>query len=174
MAVTPVTKPPLVYYTIIAPFGFIRAWLAPTIHFGMAAPSVNPYGRSARPRGDIEALIGPLGVPQRGRIDSPGMLASHYAPRLPVRLGARAPKGKEALLAFGKPAPKGYVTVRNLSPGGDLKQAARRLFACLRALDDPRWRRIAVMPVPDDGIGAAINDRLKRAAAKRKLRPKRR
>jgi L-threonylcarbamoyladenylate synthase len=122
-------------------------------------------------RGDIEALIGPLRGPRRGRIDSPGMLASHYAPKLPVRLGVRAPKGREALLAFGGPVPKGFARVRNLSPGGDLRQAARRLFACLRALDDPQWRRIAVMPIPDEGIGAAINDRLRRAAASRRRPP---
>jgi L-threonylcarbamoyladenylate synthase len=123
-------------------------------------------------RGDIEALIGPLRGARRGRIDSPGMLASHYAPKLPVRLGARAPKGREALLAFGPAVPRGFAAVLNLSPAGNLRQAARRLFAYLRRLDDPRWRRIAVMPITGEGIGAAINDRLKRAAASgRRPRP---
>jgi L-threonylcarbamoyladenylate synthase len=142
---------------------------------GVESTVVDLAGRRARllrpggvPRGDIEALIGPLGAARRGRIDSPGMMASHYAPTLPVRLNARAPKGREALIAFGAAAPKGFVKVKNLSPKGDLKQAARRLFACLRALDDPRWRRIAVMPIPDEGLGAAINDRLRRASASRR------
>ncbi len=138
---------------------------------GVESTVIDLCGRRARllrpggvARSGIEALIGPLGAPRRGRVAAPGMLASHYAPKLPVRLGARAPKGREALLAFGGPAPAGFVMVRNLSPKADLKQAARRLFAYLRALDDPRWRRIAVMPIPEDGIGAAINDRLRRAA----------
>ena len=95
---------------------------------------------------------------------SPGRLVSHYAPSLPVRLGAAAAEPGEALLGFGPAAPKDAL---NLSPTGDLQEAAANLFAMLRQLDDPRHRAIAVMPVPDAGLGIAINDRLRRAAAPR-------
>lgn len=94
---------------------------------------------------------------------SPGMLASHYAPRLPVRLNAEAAVDGEALLGFGRAA----GAVLNLSPTGDLAEAAANLFAMLRALDRPEFRSIAVMPIPDHDLGAAINDRLRRAAAPR-------
>jgi L-threonylcarbamoyladenylate synthase len=95
---------------------------------------------------------------------SPGRLLSHYAPTLPVRLEAAAAEPGEALLGFGPAAPKDAL---NLSPTGDLQEAAANLFAMLRQLDDPRHRAIAVMPVPDTGLGVAINDRLRRAAAPR-------
>ncbi len=95
---------------------------------------------------------------------SPGRLLSHYAPRLPVRLNADAAGPGEVLLGFGAGAPKDAV---NLSPNGDLQEAAANLFAMLRKLDDPRYRAIAVMPVPETGLGTAINDRLRRAAAPR-------
>jgi L-threonylcarbamoyladenylate synthase len=95
---------------------------------------------------------------------SPGRLVSHYAPSLPVRLDAAAAEPGEALLGFGPLAPKDAL---NLSPTGDLQEAAANLFAMLRRLDDPRFRAIAVMPVPDTGLGVAINDRLRRAAAPR-------
>jgi len=95
---------------------------------------------------------------------SPGRLLSHYAPTLPVRLEATAAEPGEALLGFGPAASKEAL---NLSPTGDLQEAAANLFAMLRQLDDPRHRAIAVMPVPDTGLGIAINDRLRRAAAPR-------
>ena len=95
---------------------------------------------------------------------SPGRLLSHYAPTLPVRLEAASAGPGEALLGFGPAAPKDAL---NLSPTGDLQEAAANLFAMLRQLDDPRHRAIAVMPVPDTGLGVAINDRLRRAAAPR-------
>lgn len=95
---------------------------------------------------------------------SPGRLISHYAPSLPVRLNAAAAESGEALLAFGPAAPKDAL---NLSPTGDLQEAAANLFALLRRLDDPKHRAIAVMPVPEKGLGVAINDRLRRAAAPR-------
>jgi L-threonylcarbamoyladenylate synthase len=99
------------------------------------------------------------------------MLLSHYAPSLPVRLDADRVEDSEALLAFG-PAPlPGAGAMWNLSPSGDLAEAAARLFAGLRWLDSEGRRcglvRIAAMPVPADGLGAAINDRLARAAAPR-------
>ncbi len=120
----------------------------------------------------LEALVGPLdrAAPPGGGIRSPGMLASHYAPTLPVRLAARTVAPDEALLAFGPPLP-GAATTWQLSERGDLVEAAARLFAGLRRLDTDGQRRglrgIAVMVLPDRGLGLAINDRLQRAAAPR-------
>ena len=99
-------------------------------------------------------------------LKSPGQLESHYAPSLPVRLHATDVRADEALLAFGSQLPQGAATVLNLSPSGDLIEAAANLFAYLRALDDARYAGIAVMPIPHEGIGEAINDRLKRAAVR--------
>ncbi len=101
---------------------------------------------------------------------SPGMLATHYAPRTRLRLHAEHPELGEALLAFGSVSPADAArakTVLNLSPRGDLIEAAANLFAHLRALDGAGASAIAVMPVPGDGLGEAINDRLARAAAGR-------
>jgi L-threonylcarbamoyladenylate synthase len=99
------------------------------------------------------------------------MLASHYAPALPLRLGAITAGPDEALLGFGRLPPSGAALAWNLSGTGDLTEAASRLFAGLRWLDAEGRRRglrgIAAMPVPEDGLGAAINDRLARAAAPR-------
>ncbi len=96
---------------------------------------------------------------------SPGMLARHYAPGKPVRLNARAVEPDEALLAFGPDAaiPGGVARV-NLSPRGDLVEAAAHLFSMMRTLEQTPCRRMAVMPIPDEGLGLAINDRLRRAA----------
>jgi L-threonylcarbamoyladenylate synthase len=98
---------------------------------------------------------------------APGMLASHYAPRTRVRLNADAIEAGEALLAFGPAALPGVdaaTAVMNLSARGDLNEAAANLFGYLRALDARAAHTIAVMPVPDHGLGEAINDRLRRAA----------
>jgi L-threonylcarbamoyladenylate synthase len=95
------------------------------------------------------------------------MLASHYAPRTPVRLEAGRLEAGEALLAFGPRAISGIDAasgVMNLSVRGDLNEAAANLFGYLRALDARGARGIAVMPVPHHGLGEAINDRLRRAA----------
>ena len=89
------------------------------------------------------------------------MLARHYAPGKPLRLNAAKAEAGEALLAFGPDAPADAL---NLSPAGDLTEAASNLFAMLHALDAGPARAIAVMPVPDRGLGRAINDRLRRAA----------
>jgi L-threonylcarbamoyladenylate synthase len=101
---------------------------------------------------------------------APGMLASHYAPRTPLRRDARRVERSEVLLAFG-PAPvegaESANAVLNLSPRGDLIEAAANLFSHLRALDAAGAKAIAVMPIPHDGLGEAINDRLARAAAPR-------
>jgi L-threonylcarbamoyladenylate synthase len=97
---------------------------------------------------------------------SPGQLAGHYAPDARVRLEARDVKPGEALLAFGPNVPETSGPVINLSPAGDLIKAAANLFAAMRALDATGAKTIAVMPIPDAGLGEAINDRLKRAAAR--------
>ncbi len=97
---------------------------------------------------------------------APGMLESHYAPKATLRLDADAGQTGEALLAFGS-APTFSGTMLNLSPRGDLVEAAANLFSHLRALDASGATRIAVMKIPHDGLGEAINDRLKRAAAPR-------
>ena len=118
------------------------------------------------PRVKIESVAGPLGHPAYDTISSPGQLASHYAPDAKVRLNALSAAPGEVLLAFG---PATGATL-NLSPKGDLEEAAANLFAMLRRLDAEEPRAIAVMPIPDHGLGEAINDRLRRAAAPRSLR----
>jgi L-threonylcarbamoyladenylate synthase len=119
-------------------------------------------------RAMLEGLLGPLGHPEpTARPLAPGQLASHYAPHLPVRLHATAPHPGEALLAFGAADPAGFAEVFWLSRGGDPAEAAARLFAGLRALDRPTFTGIAVSPIPDAGLGEALNDRLRRAAAER-------
>lgn len=114
---------------------------------------------------DLSAAVGRLEhATAHGPIKSPGMLASHYAPRLPLRLDARTVAPDEALLAFGPEAPQGAHTVLNLSPSGDLVEAASHLFDYLHRLDASGARAIAAMPIPSRGLGRAINDRLRRAA----------
>lgn len=101
---------------------------------------------------------------------APGMLASHYAPRAVLRLDADEVRAGEALLAFGPARPAGAdraAQALNLSPRGDLIEAAANLFSHLRALDRADVTSIAVMPIPHEGLGEAINDRLARAAAPR-------
>lgn len=110
----------------------------------------------------IEAVVGPLDRPADERIEAPGMLLKHYAPSKPVRLNADHAAAGEALLGFG---PQGNGAALNLSPSGDLAEAARNLFAMLHDLDGSEAKAIAVQPVPNTGLGAAINDRLRRAAA---------
>ena len=101
---------------------------------------------------------------------APGMLASHYAPRTTVRLNAGKVATGEALLAFGAAALPGAdsaAATMNLSARGDLNEAAANLFGYLRALDAKNARAIVVMPIPSEGLGEAINDRLRRAAVGR-------
>lgn len=119
----------------------------------------------------IEALLGaPLGRPENGGITAPGQLASHYAPRAALRLDAQGPGPDEVWLGFGPRA--ALRPGLNLSPAGDLAEAAANLFAHLRALDrlavETGVARIAVAPIPPTGLGRAINDRLRRAAAPRR------
>ena len=114
-------------------------------------------------RDEIVAAIGrPIGLAQPGdTIAAPGMLASHYAPAAHLRLDAVRTEPGEAYLGFGE----GTATL-NLSPSGDLREAARNLFSMLHDLD-LRFSKIAVAPIPAQGLGEAINDRLTRAAAPR-------
>ena len=114
----------------------------------------------------LEEITGPLlrAAETSDAPASPGMLLSHYAPSLPVRLNATSVTETEALLAFGPPLP-GARAVFQLSLRGDLAEAASRLFEGLHVLDVPGFTRIAVMNVPEMGLGLAINDRLRRAAA---------
>jgi L-threonylcarbamoyladenylate synthase len=114
-------------------------------------------------RDAIEALIGPLAEAEADARRSPGRLTRHYAPNAPLRLNAAAPQAGEAYLAFG-PWPAGEGEVWNLSPSGDLAEAAANLFAMLRAADAAGPAGIAVAPIPDPDLGEAINDRLRRAA----------
>jgi L-threonylcarbamoyladenylate synthase len=117
----------------------------------------------------LEELLGPIALagPRPGQPRSPGMLANHYAPHLPMRLNATEARPGEALIAFGPDAPSGFAEVLWLSRSGDLTEAAANLFAMLRRLDRPSFTGIAAMPIPEHGLGRAINDRLRRAAAPR-------
>ncbi|HTJ58244.1 MAG TPA: L-threonylcarbamoyladenylate synthase [Devosiaceae bacterium] len=120
-------------------------------------------------REEIEAAIGqPVELPRRSTaILAPGMLASHYAPHAALRLDAVHPTAGEGYLAFGV-VPQGWTgPLRNLSPSGDVREAARNLFSMLHDLDAAGVRTIAVAPIPLAGLGEAINDRLARAAAPR-------
>jgi L-threonylcarbamoyladenylate synthase len=132
------------------------------------------------PRADIERVLGhPLAasaangpvVGEDGVVPTaPGQLASHYAPRAALRLDAGSVHAGESLLAFGPvlpPGAAGAARVLNLSERGDLIEAAANLFSHLRALDAPGTSTIAVMRVPQQGLGEAINDRLRRAQAPR-------
>jgi L-threonylcarbamoyladenylate synthase len=124
------------------------------------------------PRADIERVLGhSVADAPPAEIDTdaplaPGMLASHYAPRAKMRLDAKDARPGEVLLAFG-PALPGAGRLLNLSTNGDLVEAAANLFSHLRALDAAGAETIAVMPIPHEGLGEAINDRLARAAAPR-------
>jgi len=117
-------------------------------------------------RGDIENVVGRLKDAASVSIRSPGQLASHYAPRASVRLNADSVRQDEALLAFGPEIPLGAKVTVNLSEKRDVREAAVNLFAHLHTLD-ATGLPIAVMPIPRDGLGEAINDRLARAAAAR-------
>lgn len=99
-------------------------------------------------------------MPGSGQLEAPGQLASHYSPDKPLRLGAIDAQADEFLIGFGMVA--GNST---LSASGDLAEAAARLYACLHEASQARQPRIAIAHVPEEGLGIAINDRLRRAAA---------
>ncbi|MBO9400265.1 L-threonylcarbamoyladenylate synthase [Shimia sp. R9_3] len=122
-----------------------------------------------RPGGlPVEALESAIGAPVAGRAENapltaPGQMTSHYAPGATVRLNATEISAEERLLGFGKVD----GATLNLSPSGDLTEAAAKLFHHLHQLDQDGDAPIAVSPIPETGLGLAINDRLKRAAAPR-------
>ena len=155
--------------------GPVTVGVESTIVGCLDAPMLLRPGGLSRER--IEAVLGaPLARPpaETENDDSqplaPGMLASHYAPRAQVRLGAQDVAPDEALLAFGPARLSGVedaVAVMNLSPSADLDEAAANLFGYLRSLDAKSPRAIAVMAIPEEGLGEAINDRLRRAAVMR-------
>lgn len=114
----------------------------------------------------------PIRIVQEGAaINAPGQMKSHYAPRAQLRLNATSVCPDEGLLAFGNQNPKGSFFLRNLSPSGSLTEAAANLFAMLREMDNMNMEVIAVSPIPYQGLGLAINDRLARAAAPRENTP---
>jgi L-threonylcarbamoyladenylate synthase len=129
-----------------------------------ATPAILRPGSVTREQ--LEAIIGTVSVQTSGDIRAPGMLASHYAPTKPLRLGAHDVRPGEALLAFGPLLPPGAAIVENLSPGRNLEEAAANLFRMLRRLDASKAQAIAAMPIPNEGLGIAINDRLSRAATR--------
>lgn len=160
---------------LIVDGGPVMVGVESTIVGCFEAPMLLRPGGLSRER--IEAVLGePLArPPMEAESDdsqplAPGMLASHYAPRTIVRLDARDVTPGEALLAFGPARLPGVETaaaVMNLSPTADLDEAAAHLFGYLRALDAKAPRGIAVMAIPEEGLGEAINDRLRRAAVAR-------
>jgi L-threonylcarbamoyladenylate synthase len=137
------------------------------VGFGDGRPVLLRPG--AVPRERLEDLTGPLGASTDAAVRSPGQSVSHYAPRAHIRMNATSTTKGEVLLAFGDPSglPKGSHAALNLSADGDLHEAAANFYAMLRTLDDFGTRSIAVMPIPETGLGEAINDRLRRAAAPR-------
>ena len=113
---------------------------------------------------------GPLRIagaktPDEARIEAPGQMLSHYSPGKPVRLDVTQPRGDEFWIGFGE-----WPGDISLSPGGDPTEAAARLYACLHQAAVAAQAAVAVAPIPDEGIGRAINDRLRRAAAPRDQR----
>lgn len=137
---------------------------------GGAIRMLRPGGLSAE---EIEAATGlsvirPMG--SHATIEAPGMLASHYAPDATVRLDVAQVHPGDALITFGGLRPAGIESARlvlDLSPAGDLSEAAANLFDYLKTADASGTGRIAVTPIPQTGLGEAINDRLQRAAAPR-------
>ena len=145
---------------------------------GVRPRILRPGGVTAE---DIAEVIGPVEAADDGKdggkdgggnegedaapaaLTAPGMMARHYATRVPLRCDVVALKPDEALLAFGPHGFIGAAAELNLSPSGNLREAAANLFAMLRDLDRPEFSGIAVMAVPDEGLGRAINDRLRRA-----------
>ena len=134
---------------------------------GIAGDRVTLLRTGALPRLAIEEVLGQrlATAAPSAPITSPGQIKSHYAPSTPLRLDTVEPGPGEALLAFGPSAPAFAGPTINLSQRGDLNEAAVNFFASLRSLDEAGARAIAVMPIPRHGLGEAINDRLRRAAA---------
>ena len=132
-----------------------------------------PMPRLLRPGGiareEIERVLGmrvDAGADAAAPLQSPGQMASHYAPRAPVRLNARTAGSQEGALTFAAQRLDGAQLTINLSARGDLTEAAANLYAALRSLDDAGVAAIAIVPIPEEGLGVAINDRLRRAASR--------
>jgi len=139
---------------LLRPGGLPRAKIEAVLARALAQPPADVAAESSQPL-------------------APGMLASHYAPRTRVRLNATNCEPGEALLAFGSapiPGQEAAAATLNLSSRGDVAEAATHLFGYLRELDATRAKAIAVMPIPNEGLGEAINDRLRRAAVERGFR----
>lgn len=148
--------------------GACRDGLESTI-LAVEGNTVTQLRAGALARKEIEAFLGvPVGSASHdAAIAAPGMLKSHYAPEAAIRRDAEKPAMDEAFLAFGA-EPDGFSgPMLNLSPSGDLREAARNLFSYLARLDGEGRQGIAVAPIPREGLGEAINDRLERAAAPR-------
>jgi L-threonylcarbamoyladenylate synthase len=145
---------------LLRPGAIDRDAIEKVLGASIAAPARTARGRAGKARS----------AAARGAPLAPGMLASHYAPRTPLRVNAKEVAPGEALLAFGADLPPGAeaaAAMLNLSERGDLVEAAANLFSHLRSLDTEGATAIAVMPIPERGIGEAINDRLRHAAAPR-------
>jgi L-threonylcarbamoyladenylate synthase len=145
---------------LLRPGAIDRDAIEKVLGIAVAAPARTARGRAGKAR-PAAAHGAPL---------APGMLASHYAPRTLLRIEAKEVAPGEALLAFGAELPPGAeaaAAVLNLSARGDLLEAAANLFSHLRSLDTAGAKAIAVAPIPERGIGEAINDRLRHAAAPR-------
>ncbi len=150
--------------TMVLDGGRCDAGIESTIVSVLPGEPVRLLRPGAVSRDTIEALVGPLEEAEKNRISAPGQLSSHYAPRADIRLDASEARPGEVLLGFGAEAPDDVV---NLSPTGDTVEAAANLYRGLRELDASGADTIAVMPIPETGLGEAINDRLRRAAAPR-------
>ena len=135
-----------------------------------ARPAILRHGAVTQEQ--LERMLGPIddaSVPDAGQPSrSPGQITKHYAPSIPLRINATDLRPDEAFVAFGEPHKGEAAVIRSLSPSGDVIEAAARLFATLRELDRSEFAGIAVAPVPDTGIGRAVNDRLRRGAAANK------
>ena len=146
---------------LIVDMGTCQGGLESTIIDARGATPIilRPGAITAEMVADATNII-PHSITDQTNIIAPGQLARHYAPRAKLRLNADAPRAGEAWLGFGTAPDSEY----NLSPQGDLIEAASNLFAMLRALDASGAETIAVAPIPFEGVGVAINDRLTRAA----------
>lgn len=149
---------------IVLDGGECRSGIESTIVSAIPGEPLRLLRPGAISRERIEAVAGPLRERDAGAVNAPGQLASHYAPRARLRLNAGQARAGEVLLGFGPGAPPDAA---NLSETGDSVEAAARLYRLLRELDASGADAIAVMPIPDAGLGEAINDRLRRAAAPR-------
>jgi L-threonylcarbamoyladenylate synthase len=157
---------------LLRPGAIDRAAIEKTLGATIAPPAADAHGH--RPHGGHrhDGKSGAATAASAPAPLAPGMLASHYAPHTPLRMNAAEVAPGEALLAFGPQAPAGAdkaAAMLNLSERGDLVEAAANLFAHLRSLDTEQATAIAVVPIPERGVGEAINDRLRHAAAPREV-----